>query len=323
MFPAICAIVLLWSCEKNQTKESISFESDFFESEILCLNAGNDVENGIVQLYFGKTNEVVDLNFTAGLGIIKLFKIDSEVYALTHNRVLKINPEFNSINYQYSISKYDVVKLNENYFYFYSESKNSVTVIDITDGSLIKLLELDFELVDYEFGSSNLYLLSEESLFVVSLDTFEHIENAQLYGVCKNLELIDDFNAYVVSITDSNEVILSVNLNYLGIVGIFHLNGGHTLQEIEVEKGKDFITYITNNTNFYHGQATDLSANFRFINKRFNEVKSFVYTDNLNFFMVEDNLGLEKGKIHQYSFYGPKVGEATVGYNPIQLLDLD
>ena len=82
LFPAICVLVLLWSCEKNQTKESISFESDFFESEILCLNAGNDVNNGIVQLYFGKTNEVVDLIFTSGLGINKLFKFDSEVTAI-------------------------------------------------------------------------------------------------------------------------------------------------------------------------------------------------------------------------------------------------
>ena len=316
-------MLLLLSCEKEGFKESYPFPSDFPDSEILCLNAGDGEHQGFVQLYFSRKNEVVDLLFTSGLGIKKLFKFKSEIYALSNNSVFKFNSECSAINSLYNITGFNEVKLFENYLFFYSKNNNKIRVINIIDGTLINSIDLNFILVDFEFGDNVLYLLSEDSLIIVSLETFEKLDTSLLYGTCKEIELLDDFNAYVVSKADSNEVILSINLINLNIVDLYHLNKGHVLKDIKVEEGKDFITYITNYAHFYHGPASDLASNFLFINKPFQNVKSFVYTSYHDFVMVDDNFGMGKGKLYQYSFYGPKISETDVGYNPIQLLLVD
>lgn len=323
LISTIFLLLLLLSCKKEGYEESYPFSPDLFENEILCLNLGDNEHPGLVQLYFDRKNEVVDLMFTSGLGIKKLFKYNSEIFAITQNSVLKFNSECSAIEKLFSIPEYDDVKLNGNYFYFYSKNRNIITIINVIDGSSIESIEFDFDLVDFEFGISALYLLSVDSLFAVSLDSFEQINNALLYGTCKDIELLDSFNAYVVSKTDSNEVILSITLNNLNIVGLFHLQRGHRVKKIKIEEGKDFITYITNNAHFYHGTASDLASNLLFINKPFQEVRSFVYTSYQHFVMVEDGFGTDKGKLYQYSFYGPKISESTVGYNPIQLLLVD
>lgn len=319
----IFTLFLFLSCEKEKNFTNSEFPANFIDSEVLCLNAGDNEHEGFVQLYFARKNEIIDLEFTSGLGIKKLLKLNSEIFALSQNGVLKFNSECSAIEKLYSINEYDEVKLHGNYFYFYSKNRNIITVLNVADGSFIDSIELDFDLVDYEFGINILYLLSEDGLSSVSIDTFEQVDNALLYGACKDLELLDDFNAYVVSKTDSNEVILSITLSNLNIVGLFHLPRGHKVKKIKIEEGKDFITYITNNAHFYHGTASDLPSNFLFINKPFNDVKSFVYASFHDFVMVDDNFGSGNGKLYQYSFYGPKVSEISVGHNPIQLLLLD
>lgn len=319
----IFGLLLFLSCEKGKHYTESEFPPKLIDSKVLCLNAGDSDHPGFVQLYFARRNEIIDLAFTSDLGIKKLFKLDLEIFALTKNSVLQFNPDFSAIDFLYDIQEYDDVKLNGNYLYFYSKGKSKITVINLIDGSFFESIDLDFDLIDFEFGVNALYLLSVDSLIEVSLDTYERTNNSLLYGTCIDIELLDDLNAYVVSKTDSNEVILSITLINLNIVGIFHLNRGHSVKKIKIEEGKDFITYITNNAHFYHGMASDLSSNFRFINKPFHDVKSFVYTSFHDFVMVDDNFGNGKGKLYQYSFYGPKISETTVGYNPIQLLGLD
>ncbi len=319
----IFALLLFLSCEKEIHFTNDDFQTNFTESEILCLNAGNSLNPGFVQLYFSRKNEIIDLMFTSGLGIKKLIKFNSEIFAITKNSVLKFNSECSAIDRLYGITEYDDVKFNGNYFYFYSKYRNNITVINIIDGSFIDSIELDFELVDFEFGINELYLLSIDSLFVVSLNTFEQTDNALLYGACKDIELLDDFNAYVVSKAVSNEVMLRITLNNLNIVGLFQLQRGHRLKKIEIDQEKNFITYITNNAHFYHGIASDLTSNFLFINKPFQDVKSFVYTSFNDFVMVDDKFGSGKGRLYQYSFYGPQISEITVGHNPVQLLLID
>jgi len=319
----IFALLLFLSCEKGKHYTESEFPPKIIDSKILCLNTGDSDHPGYVQLYFARRNKIIDLIFTSGLGIKKLIKLNSEIFALTKNSVLKFNPDFSSVDILYSIQDYDKVKLHSNYLYFYSKGKNKITVINLIDGSFIGSIDLDFDLIDFEFGVNTIYLLSLDSLIEVSLDTYEQLNNSSLYGTCIDIEILDDLNAYVVSKTDSNEVILSITLINLNIVGLFHLQKGHSVKKIKIEEGKDFITYITNNAHFYHGKASDLYSNFLFINIPFHDVKSFVYTSFHDFVMVDDNFGNGQGKLYQYSFYGPKISETTVGYNPIQLLALD
>jgi hypothetical protein len=318
-------LIFLLSCEKSSTNTSELTSLNHtppIESRILCLNQGNNEFPGLVQLYFPRLNILDDLLFTSNLGIKIMFEYNTNFYALTDHNVFQFTNDFNNLEPIYEIEEFDEVKLFEGILYFYSVNKTKMTAINIVNGSKINELTLKIKPVDFEIFEDKIYLMSTDSLFLISLIDKTLNDSLSLLGISKNIEIQNDSKAYILSKEINNEIIMELDLNSFRIIKVSQLLTNHTHRNFKIDQRIGVLTSIANQTHFYHGGlSSDYQGLSLFIDHPYFQISSFVYLIGKNDFIFADNrYGLEKGKISHYHFHGVFINEIETAYNPSQLL---